>query len=114
MTERMTHAEYVAAQRERVVQLAASILSGSIGAIEGSRVLASLQHEVEVADDDADFRDFASIASQTDALPVGQERKNWSIRALTRSIAEVNDGETWARQQIDEACRSLIRRFRAA
>jgi hypothetical protein len=108
------HAEYVASQRRRVAEIASDVLGGRVSMIEGARLLTSLCHEIEVAEDDPDLLALVTIESETDALPVGAERANWSIRGLTQKQPELSDAEAWAMEAGAEACRNLARRFGAA
>jgi hypothetical protein len=111
--EHPSHESYVASQRREVARVASGILGGSISAIEGARWLAGLRHEVEVSDDDEDFLLFVSVASQTENLPIGEQRKLWQSDSLARMDSEVADAEKWARDETAAACRSLVRRFGA-
>ncbi|MFY9552525.1 MAG: DUF2489 domain-containing protein [Thermoanaerobaculia bacterium] len=108
------HAEYVALQRKRVGEVAADILDGKVNILEGARLLVSLHHEVEVEEDDPDFVAMVTIESETAELPAGAERKDWSLRGLTRNIGEISKAEAWANDLGLEACRNLVRRFGAA
>ena len=72
MTDNMSHDDYVAFQRRRAAAIASEMLCGAMGMIEGSRSLLSLRPEVEVAEDDPDFRVFIAI--------VGEERRGLRMR----------------------------------
>jgi len=69
--------------------------------IEGSRSLLSLRPEVEVAEDDPDFRVFITI--------VGEERR--ASDTVERNAEEISAAEAHAREDGSEACRNLILRF---
>jgi len=71
------------ADRHDIVRCAQALVEGRAGIIELTRTLYRLGFKVR-AHDDPDFRRFAGIYSESDALPVGQERKNWAPTALER------------------------------
>ena len=114
MPEHLSHSEYVALQRRRVAEIAAQMLTGNVGMIEGARLLGGLHHEVEVGEDDPDFLMFVAIDSETDHLPVGQERQLWAPESLARKDFELGRAEGLAREDAAEACRNLVRRFQTA
>jgi hypothetical protein len=114
MTERMSHSEFVASQRRRVAEIADQMLGGKLGVIEGARLLSGLRHAVEVADNDPDFVVFVAIDSETDHLPVGGQRQLWNAEALKRKDSEIARAEAEAKEDSIEACRNLVRRFKAA
>jgi len=113
MTERMSHSEYVESVRKQAASLAAGILDGSVNVLEGALKLSALRHEVEVEPSDNDFTTFAVIASETDALPVGEVRRHWSTEALARVEPEIQSATAWARHLAVPACQSIVRRFGA-
>ena len=102
MTDNMSHGDYVALQRRRAAAIASEMLCGAMGMIEGSRSLLSLRPEVEVAEDDPDFRVFITI--------VGEERRRASD-TVERNAEEISAAEAHAREDGSEACRNLILRF---
>ena len=102
MTVGMSHGDYVALQRRRAAAIASEMLCGAMGMIEGSRSLLSLRPEVEVAEDDPDFRVFITI--------VGDERR--ASETVERNAEEISEAEAHAREDGTEACRNLILRFR--
>ena len=104
MTGNMSHDDYVAFQRRRAAAIASEMLCGAMGMIEGSRSLASLRHEVEVPEDDPDFRVFIEI--------VGEERRQRASDAAEPKADEISAAEAHAREDGSEACRNLILRFR--
>lgn len=106
-----SHGEYVDSTRRQVVETAQSMLDGQLSFLIGSRRLAALRHEVDVAGSDADFLIFVGIASETDDLPLGEVRQYWSAQALARLKPEIQSTEAWAASVGTEACTSLIARF---
>lgn len=107
MPEHLSHGEYVDSTRRQVVETAQAMLDGQLSFLVGSRRLAALRDEVDVAGNDADFTTFVGIDSCTDALPLGEVRKYWSQEALTSLEAEIQSAEAWAFTVGSGACRSL-------
>ena len=72
----------------------------------------ALQSQVGGLDDrDADFDAFAVIASETDHLPLENQRPLWSRSAIERLAPEFKRTEEWAAEFAPEACRNIIARF---
>ena len=113
MGERMAHEQYVQSSRHRAVGLAQGILAGSTPLLEGCHALASLHQAVEVAEQDADFKAFALVSSECDALPTGKARELWAPEALARLEPEVQSAIAWATPLVLPACRSIVQRFGA-
>ena len=90
MPERMTHSDYVSLQRRRVAAIAAQMLSGGLGMVEGAKAVAGLRPDVEVSDNDPDFSVLIAITSG--GPPEAEE--------------QVYDAG-------EQACRNLILRFRS-
>jgi hypothetical protein len=107
----VSHNSYVVDRRRKVLDLATDILGGRIGLIEGSRALSHLRHEVEVKEPDRDFLIFVGVDSETDHLPIGEERKSWDAEALAAKDQEIQEFEASVREDIMAACRNLIARF---
>jgi hypothetical protein len=113
MGERMSHEQYVQSCRHRAAALAQGILAGSIPLLESCHTLASLHRAVEVAEQDADFKVFALVSSECDALPTGGAKEHWSPEALARLEPEVQSAIAWATPLVLPACRSIVQRFGA-
>jgi len=111
MPEHLSHGEYVDSARRQVVETAQAMLDGRLSFLAGSRRLAALRDEVDVASSDADFATFIAIESCTDALPVGEVRQYWSAEALARLEPEIQSAQAWAAGVGSDACRSLIAQF---
>jgi hypothetical protein len=101
--------------REKALNVARSILEGDVGIIEGARLLSSFGHEL-VPDwtVDPDFVVLGALDSETDHLPVGAERKLWEQKALAERDAIVSRIEAEAKEEVESACRNILRRFAAA
>jgi hypothetical protein len=101
--------------REKALKTARAILKGELGIIEGARLLSTLAPDL-VADwkVDPDFLVLAALDSETDDLPVGAQRKLWDATALAERDATVSQIEGEARQNVEAACRNILRRFEAS
>jgi hypothetical protein len=101
--------EYRAAVRKQMLVLASQLLAGELGVIDVSRkmsrfIFVGVEPEVEAL-----LRVFSGISSETDALPVGNEREFWSPEALKREDPSIVAAERkWAGEAI-EAATKLVR-----
>jgi len=87
------------------------MLACTVPVLEGCHILSSLRWEAEVGDSDEDFDTFTAIASETDALPLGEVRRHWAPEALQRLEPEVKSATEWALPLAFPACRSVVKRF---
>jgi hypothetical protein len=107
--------EQQALMRWRVVATADAILRGELGIIEGARQLSSLAHDLVIDwTTDPDFLVFGALDTETDHLPVGAVRAFWDPAAVTEKDATVERIEAAARAEVEQACRSVVSRFRDA
>jgi hypothetical protein len=60
---------------------------------------------------DEDFKVFAGICSETEDLPIGQERQNWDSVVLLEKDKELRRMETAYNEVFREACKRLLVRF---
>jgi hypothetical protein len=98
-----------------VLEIAQRLIAGDIGLIAGCRQLSSLSHEV--VDDwgaDPDFVLFGAVDSETDHLPLEDQRAHWDPAAFEEKQHEVRRYEAETREQVLRACRSVISRFGSA
>jgi len=98
-------------QRKRVVATAEAMLAGQLGIIAGSRQLTRLQRDVTTINLDPDFRIFVGIVSETDALPLGNQRRFWNPVALQTQDQEISKAEDHFRESALKGCRVLVARF---
>jgi hypothetical protein len=97
--------------QQRVVEVASAMLRGEIGVIEGSRQLCRLRFSCSSLDHDPDFIPFVGIDSDTDHLPVGEDRRHWAADALARKDIEIQDAEAFYRNHAIAGCERLLARF---
>jgi hypothetical protein len=74
------------------VEIARGILDGSISIIAGSRQLrAFCGGHGRIDEFDPDFLTFVGIDSETDDLPVGENRRHWGADALAKKDIRVGE-----------------------
>jgi hypothetical protein len=100
----------VGAQR-RAVSIARAVLAGEKDVLVGARDLCGLRFKADVPHDDADFNCFVLIESETDALPLADERHRWSAAALLRLDPDITRATKWATEIGWQAFRNVVRRF---
>jgi hypothetical protein len=101
--------EWLANCRE-IVRRARDLIEGRANVIESARALFGLSFRVR-AERDPDFQRFAGIDSESDALPVGPERDNWSRSALEREDAKIVAFQERWRDQAVESAKRLIEKY---
>jgi hypothetical protein len=96
------------------IDVATRVVNGKVGILAASRVLSRLGHDL-VPDTriDPDFVVFIALDSQTDHLPLEDQRHNWAPAAFAQKQLEVARWEEHSREQVVEACRSIIDRLGA-
>jgi hypothetical protein len=109
----MSSEDYVRRQREEVVTIARAILGGEMGVVLGARHITALGYAFEDAFD-PDLILWVGIDSQTDHLPVDEERRNWSQQALAIKDVEIAECEAFFKDAALDGCRRLLRRFSGA
>ena len=94
--------------RVHILHVAKQLIAGEIGIIAASRELGHLRHDAEpqVA---KILMTFAGIDSETDALPIGRVRKEWSRDALEQKDKEIADAEQFYKDSAINAAAELIR-----
>jgi contact-dependent growth inhibition (CDI) system CdiI-like immunity protein len=104
----------IARERRRAVSIARAVLTGKLDVLVGARDLGGLRIRLGVPDDDPDFECFLLIESETDALPLADERSTWSADALIRLAPEIARATKWATDLGWEAFQNVVRRFETA
>jgi hypothetical protein len=109
----MTEREILA--RHRLVAVAQAMLEGKLPFIEGAVQVIAIRSQLSgLTDRDPDFDVFVAIRSETDHLPLEEQRSLWLPEALDRLEAELKQSEEWASSFAPQACRNLIARFNIA
>lgn len=109
---KLSRDEYRELVRGKIVSVARAVLDGEVGIITGSRKLRRLGFELG-DETEPDFITFIAVDSETDHLPIGRERENWSEEALRRKDIEVSESESLYRERVLKACERLVERFGA-
>lgn len=87
------------------------VLDGKVGIIFGSRLIQQYRFDLDDDGNDKDFGVFVLVDSDTDHLPVDNERDNWSAEALVRKDREIAEAEDFYRKDVFHACEVLLDRF---
>ncbi len=99
------------AARRHIVETACDMMSGRLSFIEGARRINGLRWSAKLPEFEPDIIPFIGIDSETDALPIGEERRFWAPEALVRLQPEIDRAEQWAQDIGRAACQKLIDRF---
>jgi hypothetical protein len=98
--------EYRADVRTRIRAVATQLLSGEIGMIAGARELKQFRDGVEP--DLGKLLDvFVGLDSETDHLPIGDQRTIWDSEALKQNELEIAATEARWRERALAAARQL-------
>ena len=108
MKKQVSHENYMQIQRQRFYEIAKATLAGDLGVITGVRQLIAFQHKIELAEAEDDFRVLVGIDSETDHLPIGSQRLNWSETALRKKEREIVEAEAHAAEDVLRVCQRLI------
>jgi hypothetical protein len=93
-----------------IVQCALDLIQGRAGVIESARAMQRLSYKVRDERDPA-FTVFCAIYSESDALPVGEERKNWAPSALQQEEAKIASFEEHWRDRSFQAAQLLVEKY---
>ena len=96
-----------------IAQCALDLIEGRAAVIETARAMQQLAFKVR-DEQDPNFTVFLAIYSESDALPVGEGRKNWAPSALGREDAKIESLEQRWRQRALQAARVLINKYGAS
>ena len=97
--------------RERMVKLAANILSGETSVVAGARQMVHLIHQSGLPQFDSDLTIFIAVESESDSLPLGAARQYWAAEALERADREIEAVEALYRDQILTSCQAIVKRY---
>jgi hypothetical protein len=106
--------EATRAARHAIAQVAAAIIAQDLPLLVGCRDLVQLHWNARLAQGDADFGLLIGVVSETDALPLGAERRHWSGAALARIEPQIQAATQWARPTVLPICERLVCRFAQA
>jgi hypothetical protein len=105
-----TNLNYRETLHSSVVEAAEAVIAGKLSAIEASRLLVGLAAELGAVND-ADFRFFLSLDTETDHFPLGTARKHWNALALKREDAVRRKLEKSVLDEAVARARNLIEKY---
>jgi hypothetical protein len=99
-------------QAQQARDLALAIAEGQIGLVEGSWKIRDLAFAGPEVDDEmrALFMPFVAVTSETDHLPIGEERANWDPGVLREKDQEIREYNEAHRAQMVPHCRAFAAR----
>lgn len=97
----------------KVTKLAKAMLDGDLSFLEGAAQISILRAKIKgITADDSDFNTFIGIASESDHLPLKEQRMLWNREVLKQLVPEFTRLEEWASSFAPQACKNLIARFK--
>ena len=97
--------------RTRLMKTAEGILNGSIGIVEGCRMMNEFIAFAELDIDEDDRMTFQSVESQTDHLPIGEVRKLWNEEALKKKDEEIRKAEIMFTGIVKDSCSFIVNKY---
>lgn len=97
-------------KNHEIVLTARALLANEIGVIEASRKLVSLHYEAQLENEET-LKIFWVIDSETDHLPIGQQRENYSSQRLVEIDEEIRGCEEFYKEVTKAACNALIEKY---
>ncbi len=104
----------VSKSRRKARSIAQQALTGALDPILAARKLKALRFDVDIPEDDPDFTCFVAIDSETDSLPLGLEREQWSSEGLARLSGQIEGARAWANTYGRPSFENVVRRFGGA
>jgi hypothetical protein len=101
-------AYYVQQCRDRITELAQTMMNGERPYIEGIRLILDLTNPARLDQIEEPFVNFLAIYSQTDDIPVGELREKWHPEAKIKLGPEWAKAEEYAKTFGEPACREAI------
>lgn len=93
--------------RWEILSLAKQLLAGQLGVIATARALAPFLHDADSELGEI-LLTFTAIDSETDTLPLGHVRHEWSAEALARKDREIAEAEDLYRSTAIDAATRLV------
>src|SRR3990172_6185804 len=103
--------ELIEEARTRLMKTAEGILDGSIGIVEGCRMMNEFIEFAELNIDEDDRVTFQSVESQTDHIPVGEVRKLWNEEALKKKDEEIKKIEIIFTRIVKDSCSFILNKY---
>jgi hypothetical protein len=95
--------------RQEIIKAAQGILSGEMQWVEGVRILSSLRHNLDDADNSLDWA--IGFDSETDTYPLGDYRNRCAPEYLERKDKETADYFTQIKDVHFDLCRETVEHF---
>jgi hypothetical protein len=95
--------------RRTILATASGILSGAVAPIEGACMIAASRFSARM-EVDPDILPFVGIDFETDALPLGKDRRHWQAQALADLQPRIEEAQRWARELGSQYCQKLLAR----
>ena len=95
---------------DRAIQIARSVLSGQLTAIEACWLLCPIVHQAPGMVTEADYKLIIGVESETDHLPIGRLREQWHPDFLEEKDREIARCEALWGEQIRAACERILLR----
>jgi hypothetical protein len=95
--------------RRVTLETAKGVLSGTVSPIEGARIIARHRFTARL-ENDPDILPFVAIESETEELPLGNERTHWQARALADLQPTIDESQSWASKVGASHCQNLLAR----
>lgn len=95
---------------KKIVEIANEVLENKISVVVAARKLEKYQFGFGL-ESNKSILFFVALASETENLPIGEERKNWDADALLEKDIEIKNIEDSYREDALSAARHLIKDF---
>src|SRR5688572_11722592 len=107
----VNHQDFVQQQQLKAAAVAAAVLAGTESHIRGVRSILSFLSAAGLSTEDEDFLGLLALDSETDELPVGEERSRWSPEALSRLDPQLVAAEKHAKEHFAVFFANIVNRF---
>ena len=104
------HYAYVKSKVKEIVDVAASMIDGTVDLIEGCRRITALRYDAEISDDEI-FDSIVAVESETDHFPLGTQREYCNNEYLTRVDEEKQNYLMATSRDIINICRQIIDKY---
>jgi hypothetical protein len=95
--------------RQVTLETAKGVLSGTVSPTEGLELLRGTASQ-QASKMTRDILPFGGIDSETEALPLGNERTHWQARTLADLQPTIDEAQSWARKVGASRCQNLLAR----
>jgi hypothetical protein len=107
-TDYRYNSEYRADVRAQIVALASGLVAGDLSLVPVARKLSAFRDGVK-SEIGALLDVFVAIHSETDAMPIGEERALWNTEALVREDRRISAAEERWRHKAVTAAKQIVR-----